>query len=145
MADQHWSFFKCSDVKLLTTPPSPNLLCVRKQSRQLPCDLKDFCAGISDVNGLWKRVFAKNHGGINSCFLDGAWKHCGNIPYISYIWGIHRDICCWVDPFILWCILKTKKFSEFLSPTHARIRAGHLQHFLFLSFFLSLGLASFSL
>lgn len=64
--------------------------------------------------------------------MKALWK----LPYIAY-----RDICCWVDPFILWCMLKTKKFCAFLSPTHARIRAGHLQHFLFLS----LGLASFSL
>lgn len=104
-------FLEWSDVKWLTTPPSLNLLCVRKQSRQLPFDFKDLCAGISDVNGSWKRAFAKNHGGINPCFLEGAWKHCGN--YIVY-----RDICCWVDPFILWCILKTKKFSAFLYPLH---------------------------
>ncbi len=73
--------------------------------------------------------------------MEALWKftlYCVHSPICTYI---HRDICCWVDPFILWCILKTKKFSEFLSPTHARIRAGHLQHFLFLS----LGLASFSL
>lgn len=66
--------------------------------------------------------------------MKALWK----LPYIAY--RNIQYVVGWTH-FILWCILKTKKFSAFLSPTHARIRAGHLQHFLFLS----LGLASFSL
>ncbi len=85
MADQHWSFLSVLMSNYWLPLPPLTYYVSGKQSRQLPCDFKDFCAGISDVNGLWKRVFAKNHGGINPCFLDGAWKHCGNLPYIAYI------------------------------------------------------------
>lgn len=92
-------------------PSLPYQLSVRKQSRKLPCD---FIERLVCWNIRCKWVIEKSicqQSWINLPMLSGRsrealWKWL----YIAY-----RGIC-WLDPFILWFIFKTKISAFFLFP-----------------------------